>query len=237
MQGVVIQGPTNYVEDILSSYKNIPNVVWSTWDNEPPINIELIKKEGIEVIQTPLPTFGGYLNINFQTISSYQGIKYLKSKGITEALKIRSDLKINKLKLFLELLKGDNMSFISICKPNVRRLYYELVYPHTSFDFPGDHLLYGSIDSLEKCFNFTIDQDLHIPPEALIAYSYLSNSNLEFKLDYHTFIKYGISFFAQKCLDNDIEINWIKRTTQKDEYNNSWDNLLNHSSDKNLYDY
>ena len=98
MQGVVIQGPTNYVKDVLPLYKNIPNVVWSTWDNEPSNNIELIKKEGIKVIQTPPPTFGGYLNVNFQTISSYKGIKYLKSKGITEALKIRGDIKIDKLK-------------------------------------------------------------------------------------------------------------------------------------------
>jgi len=228
MQGVVIQGPTNYVEDILSSYKNIQNVVWSTWDNEPSNNIELIKKEGIKVIQTPPPTFGGYLNVNFQTISSYKGIKYLKSKGITEALKIRGDIKIDKLKLFLKLLKGDNMSFISICKPNVRSLHYELIYSHTSFDFPGDHIIYGNIDNLEKCFNFTVENNMQIPPESLIAYSYLYNSNLEFKLDYHTFIKYGISFFAQRCLDNNIKINWLK---------SKWDNLLTHSADKNLYDY
>ena len=31
-QGIVIQGPTNYYKKIIECYKNIPNVVWSTWD-------------------------------------------------------------------------------------------------------------------------------------------------------------------------------------------------------------
>jgi hypothetical protein len=35
MQGIVIQGPTTYWDQIIEVYKDVPNVVWSTWDNEP----------------------------------------------------------------------------------------------------------------------------------------------------------------------------------------------------------
>jgi hypothetical protein len=44
MQGIVIQGPTNYCKEVVSIYKNIPNVVWSTWEDEPLKNIEFIKQ-------------------------------------------------------------------------------------------------------------------------------------------------------------------------------------------------
>jgi hypothetical protein len=233
MQGIVIQGPTNYANQILDSYDGISNIVWSTWIDEPELNIELIKSKGIEVVQIEKPSIEGHLNVNFQTLSSYVGIDYLKSKGITEILKIRGDLKINNVELLLELLKGRKISFLSICKPNVRPLYYELVYRHTSFDFPSDLLLYGKTEEIEKCFNFQVDNSDPIPPESLIAYSYLSKSNIDFNLDYNHFIKSGISFFAQDCLNNKIEIDWLKRSNEEP----FWKNILNHSGDKNLYEY
>jgi hypothetical protein len=232
-QGIVIQGPTTYVEHIVEVYKDLPNVVFSTWEDEPEEKINFLKSNNIEVIQSKKPQNSGYLNVNFQTLSSYAGLEYLKSKGITEGLKIRSDLKPNDIKLLLDILKGKSISFLSICKPDVRPLYYELVYTHTSFDFPSDLLLYGSIDNLINCFNFQSPDDLVVPPESLIAYNYLTNSGIEFKLDYKHFIDNNISFFAQDCLDNNISINWLKRSTQEP----IWENILNHSADINLYEY
>lgn len=35
MQGIVIQGPTDYCYETIPEYKDIPNVVFSTWDDEP----------------------------------------------------------------------------------------------------------------------------------------------------------------------------------------------------------
>ena len=90
MQGIVIQGPTNYYEQVISCYKDISNVVWSTWIDEPKNNIDHIKNSGIEVILNEKPTIPSFLNVNFQAISTYNGVKYLENKGITEVLKIRS---------------------------------------------------------------------------------------------------------------------------------------------------
>lgn len=224
MQGIIIQGPTKYANEVAHLYEGIPNVVWSTWEEE---DVDLIKSKNIKVIQSLPPTFPGYLNINYQTLSTYNGIKYLRSKGVTEALKIRGDLKPNNVKLLLNILKDKPLSFLAICKPDVRPLYYELEYTHTSFDFPVDLFLYGSLDNLEKCFNFQIDENLPIPPESLIAYNYFSNSGLEFNLSYDTFINNGISFFMKECLENNIKIEWLK---------NKWD-LIEYSSNKNWYNY
>jgi hypothetical protein len=229
-QGIVIQGPTNYAKEIADLYEGIPNVVWSTWDGE---DVEYIKSKGIDVVQSTFPSFGGHLNINYQTVSTYAGLAYLKNKGVTETLKIRSDLKIEKIKLFLEILKGKSISFLSICKPDIRPIYYELDYVHNSFDFPGDFIIYGTTKNLEKCFNFQTEENYPIPPESLIAYNYLLNSDIEFKLDYDHFIKNNISFFASDCLNNNIEIEWLKRSKSDP----LWKNILHHSADKNLYNY
>lgn len=227
MQGIVIQGPTNYYKEIAYLYKGIPNVVWSTWNTEPELNIKYIKSSGISVIQNPLPKFAGDLNVNYQTFSTYKGIEYLKSKGVTEVLKIRSDLQPNDVELLLKILKGKQLAFLAICKPNIRSLYYELEYPHTSFDFPVDMLVYGSVENMEKCFNFQTGEIMNIPPEALIAYNYLRSNNITFNLTYEHFNKNNIDFFMKECLNNNITIQWLKQ---------GWD-IIKYHSDKTLYEY
>ena len=73
MQGIVIQGPTNLCKEVVSSYKDIPNVVWSTWDDEPQENITFIS-QFMPVVLNKKPDFGGYLNINLQTLSTTLGM-------------------------------------------------------------------------------------------------------------------------------------------------------------------
>jgi len=227
MQGIVIQGPTNYCREIIDCYIDIPNVVFSTWDDEPQENIKYIKSKNIDVIQSSKPLFAGYLNVNYQALSTYIGLEYLKSKNVTEVLKIRSDLKPNDIHLLLNILKQKPLTFLAICKPNVRPLYYELEYTHTSFDFPVDLFLYGNIENMIQCFNFQIEQNLQIPPESLIVYNYFSNSNLKFKLDYNTFIENNINFFMNDCLKNNIKVKWLKNNLD----------LIELHSDKNQYEY
>ena len=54
MQGIVIQGSTGYVDEVIDLYKDIPNVVFSTWEDEPEENIQLIKSKGILDTQSSL---------------------------------------------------------------------------------------------------------------------------------------------------------------------------------------
>lgn len=210
MQGIVIQGPTNYCKEVAPIYKGIPNVVWSTWEDEPIENIEFIKQYA-SVVLNKKPSFAGHLNVNMQTVSTLKGVNFLKEKGITEILKTRGDIVITNLEIFLEVLKGKEMSFLAIAKEGARNdIYYELVYPHYSHDYPVDLVLYGSILNVENTFNFVIEESLSIPPEALIAFNFLISKNAEFKLTYDHFIKNNVYFFLEDCVKNDIRLEWVK---------------------------
>ena len=76
-------------------------------------------------------------------------------------------------------------------------------------------------------FDFQINETLPIPPEALIAWNYMSNKGIKFKLDYQTMIDGGISFFLQDCLDENVAVNWLKRQV----------NLVDWYKDKTVYDW
>jgi len=240
MQGVVIQGPTNYYKEVLKSYKNVPNVVWSTWDDEPSENIEYISKY-IPVVLNQKPLFPGYLNINMQTVSTMGGVNYLKEKGINEILKVRGDIIITNITKFLSILKGKDMAFLAIAKENVRNdCNYELIYKHYSHDYPVDLVVYGSTSNIENSFGFFVDRfqcvslsairneginyimfnkfknvlnilpNENIPPEALILCNFLMGNDLEYKTTYNHLINNGVYFYLNDCIDNQIELNWLK---------------------------
>ena len=59
MQGICIQGPTTYYREVAENWSRWPNVVWSTWIDEPQENIDFIKSKGIDVIQSNPPEIAG----------------------------------------------------------------------------------------------------------------------------------------------------------------------------------
>ena len=228
-QGIVIQGPTTYCKRIIEKYKDIPNVVWSTWEDEPIENLDYIKKH-IPLVLNKQPSFAGYLNINLQNITTSSGIMYLIENGVTEILKIRGDFIINDPIKLLSLLKGRKISFLQMCKEGARTdLYYELIYSHFSHDYPSDNILYGEAEVLYEGFNFTIEEYQQIPPESLITYNILQALDIEFKLNYNHFINNKISFFMGDCLQNDISI-----TNIKEKYNKT---ITQTDIDRNIFDY
>jgi hypothetical protein len=93
-QNGVIQGPTDYYKEVADLFK-YPNVVWSTWSDESVVRLEYIRSKGIEVVLVDKPQFPGYMNVNMQVKSTYEGIKYLEGK-VDEVLKVRSDTIISK---------------------------------------------------------------------------------------------------------------------------------------------
>lgn len=228
MQGIVIQGPTNYCKQVISYYKDIPNVVWSTWIDEPKENIEYIKSNNIEVILNEKPTIPSHLNINFQAISTYNGIKYLESIGVTEVLKVRGDIQISNLKVLLNKLEGKEMAFLAIAKEGVRKdLYYELIYSHYSHDYPVDLVVYGTTINMINSFNFIVEQYIPIPPEALITYHFLEGLKKEFILTYNYLVENNVYFYLNDCIENNIQMIWLK---------NNQDIIQLHNS-KQFYDF
>lgn len=215
MQGIVIQGPTTYYKETVEKYKDIPNVVWSTWENEPIDNLNYIEKY-IPLVLNKVPSFAGYLNINLQNITTSSGIAYLIERNVSEVLKIRGDIIISDPIKLLSLLKGRKMAFLQMCKEGARKdLYYELIYSHFSHDYPSDLAMYGEANILYDGFGFIMEELLPIPPESLIAYNILQSMSIEFKLNYDHLIKNRISFFMNDCLQNNIDISNIKEKHNK----------------------
>ena len=226
-QGIVIQGPTEYYKELADYYSKFDNVVWATWNDESVIRLNYIRDKGIKVILVEKPEVSGYINVNMQVKSTFAGISYLEGK-VDEALKVRSDTIITNLDKLLPRLKNRQLAFMATCKTGVRKdLVYDLVYYHDSHDYPADNVIYGKIEDLKLMFDFQIDEILPIPPEALIAWNYMTNKNIKFKLDYQTMIDGGISFFLQECLDENVEVNWLKKDA----------NLVDWYKAKEVYDW
>ena len=226
-QGIIIQGPTEYYKELTDYYSQFDNVVWSTWNDESVIRLDYIRSKGIKVILVEKPEVFGYINVNMQVKSTFAGINYFKGK-VDEALKVRSDTIITNLDKLLPKLKNRQLAFMATCKTGVRKdLAYDLVYYHDSHDYPADNVIYGKIEDLKLMFDFQIDEILPIPPEALIAWNYMTNKGIEFKLDYQTMVDGGISFFLQECLDENVEVNWLKKEV----------NLVDWYKAKEVYDW
>tara|TARA_R110001592_G_scaffold63654_1_gene195222 strand:+ start:668 stop:1348 length:681 start_codon:yes stop_codon:yes gene_type:complete len=208
-QGILIQGPTEFYKELTDHYSQFDNVIWSTWNNESVVRLDYIKSKGIKVILVEPPKFPGYMNVNMQIRSTYEG---LMAHNVDEILKVRSDTIVTNLDKLLPKLKGKQLSFMATCKEGVRGdIVYDLVYLHTSHDYPADNVIYGNVDELKIMFDFQIDELLSIPPEALIAWNYMANKGIEFKLNYQTMVDNGMSFFLKDCLDEDVKVNWLKR--------------------------
>jgi len=226
-QGIVIQGPTEYYKELADHYSQFNNVVWATWNDESIVRLDYIRNKGIEVILVEKPEVFGYMNVNMQVKSSFAGISYLEDK-VDEVLKVRSDTIVTNLDKLLPRLENRQLAFMATCKTGVRKdLGYELVYYHTSHDYPADNVIYGKIYDLKLMFDFQIDELIPIPPEALIAWNYMTNKGIKFKLDYQSMVDGGIGFFLQECLDEGVEVNWLKRGA----------NLVDWYKSKEVYDW
>jgi hypothetical protein len=227
MQGIIIQGPTDYYKEVADHYSQYPNVVWSTWSDESVVRLEYIHSKGIEVILIEKPQFPGYMNVNMQVKSTYEGVKYLEGK-VDEVLKVRSDTIISNLPALMNGLKGKQLSFMATCKEGVRKdLAYDLEYYHTSHDYPSDNVIYGRVEDMLLMFDFQIDELLPIPPESLITWNYMTNMNMEFRLNYQHLVDNGISFFTDICLDKEVGVHWLKQDV----------NLVDWYKDRKVYEW
>lgn len=227
MQGIIIQGPTDYYKEVADHYSQYPNVVWATWNDESIVRLEYIRSKGIEVVLVDKPQFPGYMNVNMQVKSTYEGVKYLEGK-VDEVLKVRSDTIISNLPALMNGLKGKQLSFMATCKEGVRKdLAYDLEYYHTSHDYPSDNVIYGRVEDMLLMFDFQIDELLPIPPESLITWNYMTNMNMEFRLNYQHLVDNGISFFTDICLDKEVGVHWLKQDV----------NLVDWYKDRKVYEW
>jgi len=99
--GIVIQGPIvsedNFTLNSALLYKKLfpsINIVVSTWIDTNKKDINLYRENQIEILLLERPKVSGSHNINFQIVSTLEGIKYLKDKNVKFICKTRTDQRI-----------------------------------------------------------------------------------------------------------------------------------------------
>ena len=237
MNGIVIQGPTDYYKNILDFWASINNqhceVVWSTWDSEPSQNLKAIKKSGIKVIESPLPKFEGYLNVNYQCKSTYEGLLYFKKKGIKNIIKVRSDITWEGIESFLPYIENKRIGFLGINNRQFEDIIeghdlgYFLDYNHTHQDYPSDMVICGNVDYLLTTFNLEILSNNNTPPEAMILWNYLKSHNFHTSFYPENLEQAGVYLFAKDTYALGNKISWWKNGWDLvGLHNNPWEKYI-----------
>lgn len=109
---IVIQGPIvrerDFTLETVKTYINIfptAHIILSTWSDE---DMKDFKDLGIEILLNKKPGHPGISNINYQIVSTYNGIMTVKKLNVTYILKTRTDQRIyneKTLDYFKDLLK------------------------------------------------------------------------------------------------------------------------------------
>jgi hypothetical protein len=94
-QSMVLQGPVDdftlgTIDQYLSIYPEM-NLIVSTWDTTPAVVREELARRGVHVVTSSIPARSGFLNFNYQRLSTLAGIELAKELGMTHVIKTRTD--------------------------------------------------------------------------------------------------------------------------------------------------
>lgn len=229
--GICIQGPTDYWLEVSTFWKQFDcPVVWSTWDTEPARNVLNIERTGIEVILSTPPTYAGYLNYNLQSLSTRVGMERLRERGVVDAVKVRSDSVMYGIERMWDLMVGCDIGFMFSHNPAVCpevAYYLDGVY-HNGIDFPHDHIVFGSVDTLEHVFGGHSAWNIPVPPEALLLKRWLDYRGLahDFSPDYLR--ANGVRYWGGIAMALDVQPIWLKKGW-------NWIHILFNEPHKRMY--
>lgn len=190
---IIIQGPTQYYKEIIEVYKDVDNVMWCTWDDEPLEVINSINEAGIFVYLISKPLNTGYWNINFQCKSTYEGL--LKCKELFDSkyyIKIRSDFKITDVTILLErfINKNEKINFLG--------------WANMLEGFFLDYIVFGDFVNMKKYWNFEDNKNNGYPcPEIFLMNRFFGNEC------YMEGLK--TEYISKLPLLNGIELYWLSR--------------------------
>lgn len=202
---IVYQGTTTFCEQIpIIDYKTSNDAIFSTWDDEPQKNIDIIANKGYKIILNKKPKNYGFHNLNLQTISTLNGIKETKNDYV---IKIRSDMVINPLEQFLDILyKKNKMSFL--CFHN-----------HDS-GYVCDYINYGEKSDMILWWDCLQQDNQKIPPEVQLLMNFLIKKSISCDYQKYPNIKDIFDFFLLDINKNNVTIDWLKNRIKLNSYIN-----------------
>lgn len=195
---VVLQGQLypDIINELLFTYRNVKDVILSTWNTEDQTCIDMCKESGFNVILQDPPEYR--IATNYQVKSLSSGFKRAIDMGYTHAFRCRTDIKINDITGLLELLKNnlptDKLAFLLMYKNDKH-----------SPEYLTDHIAYGPLDKLRDywCVYQQPSDSRFI--ELFLMETYFNKTAIT--LDD---IKDDVTFFQKLCYINNVRIEYTK---------------------------
>lgn len=157
--GIILQGPIQYEDNFtyetLRIYKNIyPNseIILSIWKNEDKDKLEQIKEMGIIILENEKPSIGGFINLNYQIVSTKNAVLKAKELGCKYILKSRTDIRIYETgvdKFLISLLNN----FPSYCLNQNQRIIGVDSNTHKYGIGISDIFQFGTTEEMEKMWD------------------------------------------------------------------------------------
>lgn len=157
--GIILQGPIQYEDNFtyetLKLYKNIyPNseIILSIWKDEKKDEINRIKNIEVVVLENDKPETGGFINLNYQIVSTKNAVLKAKELGCKYILKSRTDIRIYETgvdKFLISLLK----SFPTNSLKQEQRIIGIDINTHKYGIGISDIFQFGTIEEMEKMWN------------------------------------------------------------------------------------
>jgi hypothetical protein len=134
---VVVQGPTHskFLDMIRFSWEGY-QIIFSTWNTT---NKRLYNKSDI-VIYNPIPETAGVKNLNYQKVSTINGLLKAKELGWERALKVRSDMTTTTADGLFNLFDKSKLNLHGYWGPNSKHSYIT------------DFFMEGEIDDIINLF-------------------------------------------------------------------------------------
>lgn len=167
LYAVILQGPLklqdHFTLETVRLYKKIfPNglIIVSSWKDADQDEVNKIEQEGAVVILSELPSCCGLANVNYQFVSTYEGIKEAKRLGAEYVFKTRTDNRIYRNSLFEELytLMKENPCENALQEERIVTLggrSGNIFWPY----WQADVFMFGNINDMQKFFNMPLQED------------------------------------------------------------------------------
>lgn len=181
---IVVQGPLTYINEIIHIYKPFKdNVIISTNDNSEK-TLKLLNENNFKFIINEIALYSGRANFNNQVKNTFEGIEEASKLKFKYILKIRSDIFIDNLAKFINLLDKES--------------FYFPAFHNYDGGYLCDHMMFGPIEFMLKLWNIPLSNS-NLPPETQLTKRYD-------EID----LNYNIKFLFPLLYNHDIKAYWMK---------------------------
>jgi len=183
---IILQGPILYSEEIVDCYKKVRNNIIISTNYIDENQEKILLDNSFFITRAKTPKIPGKYNFNNQVATTHCGVISAKAKKFKYCLKIRSDIMINNVDLFIEKIEKD-------------KTYFSAIHTHDSNTYLCEHMIFSDTVFMEKLWDIP-ESNANKPPEVQLTKRFLDLKNSGD----------DVKFLFPIIYDNEIEVNWIK---------------------------